>query len=115
MRRSDQARGDIQGVRRSIHRGRAGRPAEWDWPETRIDDGIATGIRQRPKKFSSHRIEYIDLAITEIPDHDVVGELTEVRRCKPDAPRRIQMPALSEVAQQIPVGVKHADITMPRL
>src|ERR1700674_4233156 len=65
--------------------------------------------------MAGFRIERIDHAVVEIADQNVIGELAEARGRHREAPRRVEMPMLREVADEVAVGVEYGDEAMCRL
>ena len=77
-------------------------------------DGFAVSPIQLAKVVVGLRVEYINGAVAEIPNQEVIGELTEADRRDRESPRRIEVATRRDSVQQLPVHAELIDIAVAR-
>src|SRR5947209_20455381 len=79
-------------------------------PKAAIDDRLTVAAHHRTHERSCIRIERIDLAVTEVPDEQIVGERSPACRCYNDAPGLIELPSsVDETSLEDAVCIEYAD------
>ncbi len=80
--------------------------AEDQAPQPWYGDCIAGGLLQGAQRSACHKIEGVNLSISEVADQQGPAECTEVGGTHGDAPGRIQDIAGGESLDQIPTGIE---------
>src|SRR5207248_8283887 len=102
------AGGEEQGVRVAVRAG----VAELERPEP-VDRELAVprGVERAAmlEVAVPHLLVGVDLPIAEVADEQVAAEAAERRRSQGEPPRGVELPALGDPTDELPVEVIHVD------
>src|SRR5579871_916134 len=90
--------------------------AEYQSPQAGIEERLAVGAGERAQELPGRRIEGVDRAVVEgkVADQQVAAELAKGRRSQGDAPRRGQLAADNQLAEEMAAGIKNRHRSLPR-
>src|SRR5215469_15760947 len=87
--------------------------AEPQTPQAVDDDRLAIGLPQLAAASAVVRVVDVDLTVAEVSNEQITAELAEVRRREGEPPRRVELAAGHQAANQSAVVGEHVDEAVP--